>query len=335
MIAYITSGPTTDPEVISMHTILGAGGTIGTLLLDELSGKGTPVRIVSRRAAAAPGATETRAADIADRAAAISAVAGSEVVYLLAGLKYDLRVWQELWPKIMDNTIEACTRTGAKLVFFDNVYMYGKVDGPMTEDTPFDPCSRKGEVRARIARRLLDEIGRGAITAMIVRAADFYGPNARTAVANILIFDKLAKGERALLLSTGAHPHSYTFTPDAARGVARLAQTEGAWNTTWHLPTAPDPPTGEEFVRMAAEALGVRARSMALKPWMLRLSGLFDGTIRELPEMLYQNESPYLFDSTKFRTAFGTTPTPYEQGIRLTAVACRQAGTATSGGGPR
>ena len=51
----------------------------------------------------------------------------------------------------MSNSIEACKRAGAKLIFFDNVYMYGKAGGPMTEETPFNPCSKKGEIRAKIA----------------------------------------------------------------------------------------------------------------------------------------------------------------------------------------
>ncbi len=107
--------------------------------------------LVGRNPAPTPGATETVAADITDRDQTIRAVAGSNVVHLLVGLKYDHKIWREMWPRIMSNTIEACKRAGAKLIFFDNVYMYGKVSGPMTEETPFNPCSKKGEIRAQIA----------------------------------------------------------------------------------------------------------------------------------------------------------------------------------------
>jgi nucleoside-diphosphate-sugar epimerase len=306
-----------------MHTILGAGGAIGRPLLKELNQKGVPVRVVSRSASLAGGARDARAADISDRQAVIDAVAGSEVVYLLVGLKYRLGVWQELWPKIMNNVIEACSRANAKLIFFDNVYMYGKVDGPMTEETPFNPCSRKGEVRARIAERLLDEIRAGRLTALIARAADFYGPDARTGVGNVLVFDRYARGQGASLMASDLVEHSYTFTPDAVKALVLLAESDSAWNQTWHLPTAPEPPTGKEFVAMAARAFGVPPRYTVLKPWMLRMVGLFDATVRELPEMLYQSAFPYIFDSTKFTRTFRVDATPYQKGADQTAASYR------------
>jgi nucleoside-diphosphate-sugar epimerase len=306
-----------------MHTILGAGGVIGTLLLPELAAQGTPVRLVSRRATMTGGAKEVVQADLSNRQSVIDAVAGSDVVYLLAGLKYELRAWQELWPRIMANAIEACQRANARLVFFDNVYMYGRVDGPMTEETPFNPCSRKGEVRAKIAQKLLGEVKAGGITAMIARAADFYGPNARTGVANILVFDKFAKGGKASVMVTAALPHSYTYTPDAAKALVTLTRAKDPWNTTWHLPTAPDPPTGKQFVEMAARTFGVPPKYSILQPWMLRMVGLFDATVREIPEMLYQNAYPYHFDSSKFRKAFGVDATPYARGVEQTAASYR------------
>ena len=195
------------------------------------------------------------AADLADREQTIRAVAGSTVVHLLVGLKYDLGVWQELWPRIMANTIEACKRAEAKLIFFDNVYMYGKVAGPMTENTPYAPCSKKGEIRAKIATALMNEVQAGSLSAMIARSADFYGPDTQNGVPNVLVFEPFAKGAKASWLVNAAVPHSLTFIPDAARGVAMLADRESAWNQVWHLPTAPDPPTGKEFIAMAAKRI--------------------------------------------------------------------------------
>jgi uncharacterized protein YbjT (DUF2867 family) len=115
-----------------MITILGAGGAIGNELVKVLRAKNQPFRLVGRNPQAAPGATETRAADLTDKDQTIRAVAGSSIVHLLIGLKYDHKLWAEMWPRVMSNTIEACKRAGAKLIFFDNVYMYGKVSGPMT-----------------------------------------------------------------------------------------------------------------------------------------------------------------------------------------------------------
>jgi nucleoside-diphosphate-sugar epimerase len=304
-----------------MQTILGAGGAIGTELVRELLKEGKQVRLVGRNPRLIQGVTEALAADLSNLEQTIRAVSGSATVYLLVGLKYDFKVWRELWPRIMNNVIEACKRSNAKLVFFDNVYMYGKVSGIMTEETPFNPCSKKGEIRARIATTLLNGVKAGMLTAMIARSADFYGPHAMTSVANILVFDKFAKGGTASCLVSNSVPHSFTYTPDAARSLVLLADTESAWNQTWHVPTASIPPTGDEFIQMVARAFGVKPKYRVLNRPLIRLAGLFDSNIRESYEMLYQSDSEYLFDSTKFSMAFSFEPTSYAEGIKRTALA--------------
>jgi nucleoside-diphosphate-sugar epimerase len=210
------------------------------------------------------------------------------------------------------------------LVFFDNVYMYGKVDGVMTEETPFHPCSKKGEIRAEIATTLLNEMRAGNLKALIARAADFYGPGVRTALPNILVFDKFAKGAKAMWPVNDSVKHSFTFTPDAVRSLVLLTDTEDAWNQTWHVPTAPDPPTGKKFIEVVAQEFGTRPRYRVLSRPMLWLAGRFDPTIRELYEMLYQYEFDYLFDSTKFTKAFRFQPNSYAEGVRITAKGYRQ-----------
>ena len=263
-----------------MITILGAGGPIGNELAKILAEQKRAFRLVGRNPKPWPGAV-VFGADLADQDQTIQAVAGSSVVLLLVGLKYDLRVWQELWPRIMANTIEACKRAQAKLVFFDNVYMYGRVIGPMTENTPYAPCSKKGEIRAQIATTLMNEAKAGNLNALIARSADFYGPDAHNGVPNVSVFEPLANGRRASWLVNAAVPHSLTSTPDAARGVAMLAERESAWNQVWHLPTAPDPPTGKEFIAMAAKEFGVAPKSRVLSRPMLRVVGWFAPLVRE------------------------------------------------------
>jgi len=306
-----------------MITILGAGGDIGNPLANLLAARNQPFRVVARNPHPTPGATETVIADIAEKEQAIRAVAGSSIVYLVIGLKYDHKVWLEMWPRIMSNTIEACKRANAKLVFFDNVYMYGKVSGPMTEQTPFNPCSRKGEIRAKIATELIENWKAGSITGMIARAADFYGPATRNGMANILVMESFSKGKKASWLVNDCVPHSYTYTPDAAQSLLLLAERTTAWNQTWHLPTAPDPLTGKEFVSLAAKEFGVAPNYRVLSWPMLRLVGLFNASVAESYEMLYQSDSPYLFDSSKFAMEFGVTGTSYVDGIRATVASYR------------
>jgi len=304
-----------------MQTILGAGGAVGLELVKEFARTHQPVRLVGRDPKLVQGATEAVSADLSSLDQTIRAVSGSAVVHLLVGLKYDVGVWRELWPRIMGNAIEACKRAHAKLIFFDNVYMYGKVSGPMTEKTPFNPCSKKGEIRAQIATTLLNEVKSGNLTAMIARSADFYGPHARTSVANVLVFDKFAKQATASWLVNDSVPHSYTYTSDAAKSMALLANSESAWNQTWHVLTAPKPLTGKDFIRMAAKAFGAKSKYRVLSRPLIKIAGLFDSDVRESYEMLYQSDSEYLFDATKFSQFFGIEPTSYEMGIERTALA--------------
>ncbi len=306
-----------------MHTILGAGGVIGRGLARELLARGEKVRLVSRRGHPEPG-VESMAVDLGDAAHTLAAVQGSRVVYLVAGLPYRAQVWQRTWPHIMRNVIEACKRSGARLLFFDNTYAYGRVDGPMTEATPFNPCSRKGEVRALIATDLLEEVKTGALTALIARAPDFYGPGCTTGLANLFVVDRLAAGAKALWPGRDDVPHTMIFTPDAVRATALLGTSETTWNQTWHLPAAAPAPTGREFVALAAQALGVPGRHATMGRALFRLAGLFSGDAREMVEMLYQHERPYLFDSAKFNAAFGFTPTAYAEGVRATVAAMRK-----------
>ena len=161
-----------------IQTILGANGVIGRELSRHLPAYTDRIRHVSRTPRRMHPTDDVVSADLLDAKATADAVAGSSVAYLVAGLKYDHRVWQEEWPRVMRNAIDACKRHSTALVFFDNVYAYGRVDGVMTEDTPYNPCSRKGEVRARIATMFMDEVRRGELRGMIVRSADFYGPGA-------------------------------------------------------------------------------------------------------------------------------------------------------------
>jgi nucleoside-diphosphate-sugar epimerase len=304
-------------------TILGAGGPIGNELAKILGAGNRPFRLVGRNPKPAAGA-ELFAADLSDREQTVRAVAGSNVVHLLVGLKYDLKVWRELWPRIMANAIEACKRSQAKLIFFDNVYMYGKVNGRMTEETPYAPCSKKGEIRAKIATTLMDEAKAGNLTAMIARAADFYGPATKNGVPNVLVFEPFAEGAQASWLVNASVPHSLTLTTDAARGVAMLAESESAWNQVWHLPTAPDPPTGKEFIMLAAKEFGIAPKFRILSRPLLKVVGWFKPEIGESYEMLYQSDSPYLFDSTKFAREFGVPGTPYSEGIRTVAGSYRR-----------
>jgi nucleoside-diphosphate-sugar epimerase len=144
-------------------------------------------------------------------------------------------------------------------------------------------------------------------------------PDTQNGVPNLLVFEPLAKKRKASWLVNDAVPHSFTYTPDAAQSLVQLAERPDTWNQTWHVPTAPNPITGKEFVALTAKAFGMAPRHRVLSRPMLRIAGWFDPVVAESYEMLYQNEAPYLFDSSKFAREFGFTGTAYADGIGTTA----------------
>jgi nucleoside-diphosphate-sugar epimerase len=299
-----------------IHTIVGAGGIIADNLASELIRHQIRPRLVSRNPRPIPGA-DTFAADVTDLTQTRSAIPRDATVYLCVGLPYNYSVWRRSWPRIMDNLIDACKEKNARLIFFDNVYMYGRVSGVMTEEQPYNPCSRKGDLRARIATQLMSEVRKGNLQACIARSADFYGPGAdKTGAANLLVFSNLVKNRKAQWLADPTKKHSFTYTPDAARALYILGTHPEASNQVWHLPTAADPLTGHEFIAAAAAAMGKPAGCFILRGWMVALAGIFNRTIGELHEMLYQYRYEYIFDSSKFEQAFNFRPVSYADGIR-------------------
>ncbi|HMT12860.1 MAG TPA: NAD-dependent epimerase/dehydratase family protein [Ignavibacteria bacterium] len=300
-----------------MQTILGSTGIIGRSLAKELTKYTKEIRLVSRNPQKVNEGDELVKADLLNKNQVLDAVKGSEVVYLTAGLKYDIKIWQSQWPVIMRNVIDACKASGSKLVFFDNVYAYGRVNGWMTEETPYKPVSKKGEVRKQIAEMLMNESGKEGFKAIIARAADFYGAGT-LAFVTAMVFERFQKGKSAQWLISDKFRHSFTYAEDAAIGTAMLGNTDYAFNQIWHLPTDMNVLTGKEFVELTAREYNVKPKSMNVSKFMLKLIGLFNPIIRESVEMTYQNDSDYLFSSAKFEKAFSFKPTSYSVGIKET-----------------
>lgn len=296
-----------------MQTILGAGGPVSNALSSLLAAGGGPVRLLSRKPVAATGNVSWQGADLKDYDSLLQAAKGSETLYMCAGLRYDKRVWQEEWPLIMTNLIRLATETGARLLFFDNVYMYGRVKGPMTEDSPVKPESVKGAVRAGVADQLMNAIAKGTIRGSIARAADFYG-SVTNSFFDMMVLRPLLAGKSAQWLGNAKSLHSFTYVPDAARGMALLGARPDSDGRIWHLPTAPAM-TGEAFIQLAAEICGAKPKHLTINQLMLRLMGLFNKTVGETAEMYYQYRYDYQFDSSRFEQAFGAAATPYAQGI--------------------
>ncbi len=301
-----------------MQTILGSGGAIGTELAKALKKYTDKIRLVSRNPEKVNENDEIFPADLLNPDELNNAVEGSSIVYVTIGFPYNYKVWKESWPLFTQNVIDACIKHNCKLVFFDNIYMYDKdhLNG-MDEETPINPPSKKGKIRTEIFNMIMNKVNEGKLTALIARSADFYGPNIKhTSMLTETVFDPLSKGKKASWMGSDKYKHSFTYTPDAGKATALLGNTDAAYNQIWHLPTATDPLTGKEWIEAIAKELGVKPKYQVASKFILKILGLFIPIMREMPEMIYQFDRDYVFNSNKFSKHFDMQPTPYLQGIK-------------------
>lgn len=299
------------------QTILGANGTIGKLLAKELLNYTQDIRLVSRNPKKINESDEIFPADLTDIDMVDKAIEGSDIVYLVVGFDYNLKSWQNNWPKLMKATIESCIRHRAKLVFFDNVYMYHKSAIPnMTEDSPINPPSKKGQVRKEIAEMLLNALTEKKLDALIARAPDFYGPDNQNSFLIQVVYNNLLKGKNANWFIDGTKKHSFIYTPDAAKATAILGNTPDAYNQVWHLPTDDHSLCGKEWLDLFNQEMKTDKKLSILPMFLIRILGVFMPFMREMPEMMYQYDQDYFFDSSKFKKRFNFTPTSYQSGVK-------------------
>ena len=300
-----------------MQTILGAGGSISNELAKSLKYFTDNIRLVSRHPRKVNETDQLFPADLTDRDQLFKAVGGSEIVYLTIGLEYSTKVWQKLWPPLMQNVINACIANNAKLVFFDNVYAIGgDFIKHITEESPIYPTSKKGEVRAQVDLLLLNMMKTGKIKAIIARSPDFYGTDINKSALMLLIYKNLASGKKAQWMFNAKVKHSYIYTPDAGKAMALLGNTPDAYNQIWNLPTDRKSLTAEQWVGLFAKEMGKKNNYKLIPGWMVRLLGVFIPFLKEFYEMRYQFDRNYFFDSIKFEKYFKYQPTKYETGVK-------------------
>ncbi|MFV8782513.1 SDR family oxidoreductase [Microbulbifer sp. SA54] len=304
-----------------MQTILGASGQIGRELALHLKRDFTSdIRLVSRRPQKVNETDELLSADLLDAEQTLQAVEGSQIVYLTAGLPMDTQLWVEQWPILMRNVIEACAAHSAKLVYFDNTYMYPQTELPQTEDSPFEPSGAKGKVRGEITKALLDAMEQGRVQAIICRAPEFYGPGKTQSITNATVVDNLLAGKSAKVFLRDDVLRTLIYTPDASRAMALLGNTPDAYGQTWHLPCDDNRLTYRQFIQLAAGTFGVEDNYTVLKRWQLWLAGLFNKTLRDAAELLPRYKADNIFVSDKFKSRFPVFKvTTFRQGLSAIA----------------
>jgi nucleoside-diphosphate-sugar epimerase len=302
-----------------MQTIIGSGGAIGIPLARELTRFTDRIRLVSRNPEKVNPTDELFPLDVTNYSKIAEAVDGSEIVYVTVGFIYNIKVWQTQWPSFIKAVLDACKLNHSKLVFFDNVYLYDKEAIPfMTENSPVNPPSRKGMVRKVVYDLIMHEISIGNLDVIIARSADFYGPVIRSTMLGEMVINNFLKGKKGQVFGNPDKIHTYTYSPDAGKAVAMLGNTPDAYGQVWHLPTTKKRFTNRQWVSLIAEEMNKKPHVTVIPNWLLRILAIFIPLLREFPEMQYQYESDYIFDSSKFEKRFGMKATDPEIAIRET-----------------
>ena len=299
------------------HVVFGASGGVGSALVRELLSRGRRVRAVSHSGRGSfPKGAEVVRADATDATGVREVSRGAAVVYHAVNVPYPQ--WQGKLPLVMSAIIEAAADAEANLVYADNLYMYGKVNGPMTEETPCEPVSRKGILRAQLADELMAAHRAGKVRAAIGRAADVYGPGPLNAVAGERLFGAVIAGKKAMWVGDLDAPHTLTYIDDFAKALVTLGKRGEATGEVWHAPS-PEPITGRQFIELVFDEARRPPKFGTYTRTMMLLGGLFSSQVREVREMLYQFEAPFVLDSSKYARVFGDVePTPYREGISRT-----------------
>lgn len=304
-----------------LHVVLGTG-PLGLAVARHLAARGDRVRVANRGGRAdLPEGVEVLAANVAEAGDATRACDGATVVYHCANPPYAR--WPELHPPLMRAIIEGASSAGAKLVFGDNLYAYGPVDGPLTEDLPHRARGPNGRTRARIAEDLLAAHEDGRVRAAIGRGSDFFGPHAHQSTVGDRVYARAVADKPAQVLGDPDAPHTVTYLEDFAGALVTLGEREEALGNVWHVPNA-ETVTTRLFVEMVFAELGRPPRLRAAPRWGLVLAGLFNPTVRAVREQLYQSERPWLVDSGRFEQTFGWRATLLQEAIHATVVWFRE-----------
>ena len=301
------------------HVVLGTGA-IGRAVAEELVKRGETVRMVNRsgKMDEIPAGVEVKAADLYDQAQVKEVTRGAKVVYQCSQPEYV--EWVDKFPALQKSIIDGVSGNGAKLVIVENLYMYGDTQGePLTEATPYNAHTRKGKVRGEISNAAFEAHRAGKVRVTAARGSDFFGPwGLPTAAMGERTFYPLLNGKPAQLVGNIDAPHTHTYIPDFGRALIILGEHDEADGQAWHVPNDNPRVSQREMVKMIAEEMGVEPKMSAMAKTMMWIGGLFIPAAKEMVEMMYEFEKPFIVDSSKFENTFGMKATPMHEAIKET-----------------
>ncbi len=294
-------------------TVFGFGA-VGRPIVEILAARGESVRVATRNLPAnLPDGVQHMVCDVLNLEDVQCAVAGSAQAVLAVGFAYDSRLWKTVWPQTMTNLVEGCAGAGARLVLIDNLYQLGAKTGPRTEDMALTPTGAKSAILADISRIWQGSNSRVRVAAL--RCTDFYGPGVELSHLGLSAFGEQAKGKPAQLLVPADTPHDFAYVPDIARATVILLDADDLdFGQVWNMPCAPTR-TPRELLALSAATLGTRLTVWAVPLALLRPLGLFYRFAKEVADVGFTWDRPYIVDGGKFSRRFGFTPTPFEIGV--------------------
>ena len=313
-----TKGPMTDRVPIFGY------GPIGRATAARLIAEGREVIVAQRNAPSdLPKGATFAPVDALDRDAVIKVVRGSGQFVVTIGFAYSGALWRDVWPTVISNFVAACKATGARMVFVDNLYMYGPQTRPLIETMTLSYHGLKPAARSAATRVWMAAAAAGEARVAALRPPDFYGPGVGRSFLGDTSIGKLVQGKPAVFVGSPDVLHDYAYVPDVARAATTLLDApDSAFGQAWHMPCAPTRTT-RDILQIAADTLGVKLRISAMPAWMLGPSAMFSPLLRELKEMRFQWDRPYEVDASRFKAAFWSDVTPFETGVPETAFAFR------------
>ncbi|BCW37826.1 NAD-dependent epimerase [Arthrobacter sp. StoSoilA2] len=311
-----------------MYVVTGAG-PVGWTIAEQLAEQGEDVRILTRSGSGPDHPLiERMRVDASDPKQTGQALNGAAAVFhCIHGSAYRAAAWAAELPQAEQVVMDAAADAGAVVVFPESLYSYSEPDSVMTEAGPREASGGKRGVRTQLLRA---RTAHKANTVSVV-AGDFFGPRVRMAHAGERMVPLVTEGKSVLVIGSARQPHSFTYVPDLAASMIAAARNPRLWNTVLHAPTGPALTQGE-LAAAFAEAAGVSVPKVSAIPgWVLRTAGLFSTDMRELAEMLYQFERPFVMDSSQSQRLLGLEPTPLPEAAAATVAwwrdAVRQAAT--------
>lgn len=304
------------PLADGLHVVLGYG-PLGRAVCAALVAHGADVAVVTRGAPDdLPERVRAIEADVSDPEAARVALADASVAYHCLNGAYSR--WPQVLPPLMEGVIAGADRAGATVVFGDNLYAYGPVDGPVHEGLPDAATFPNGAVRARIVRRLLDAHEAGDLQAVVARGSDFFGPHVRVSIAGAGVVGRLLAGQRPQAIGNPDLPHTLTFIADFGEAMVRLGADGGAHGRVWHVPNPPTE-TIRAYAERVARVAGVRPLPLQVAPYLgMRFAALFAPPVKAVLQVRYQTVHPWVVDHGAYADRFGDHATDWDAAVERT-----------------